>query len=73
MYKLLTQTGDCIAIFEGHTDGIYCLKVFNNILYTGSGDKSVRLWDVKVHIKLHEDFVTVDHKQWWMKLLVCCL
>ena len=27
---------------------VYCLKIFDGILYSGSGDKSVRLWDVRV-------------------------
>jgi hypothetical protein len=41
-----------VAIFEGHTDGIYCLKVFDGKMYSGSGDKSVRVWEVKVLVSL---------------------
>ena len=45
------DTGDCIAVFEGHTDGVYCLKVFGGILFSGAGDKSVRVWDARVQTK----------------------
>lgn len=30
---------------------VYCVKYFAGILYSGSGDKTIRLWDAKVGLK----------------------
>ena len=33
-----------IQILEGHTDPVYSLTVWNNHLYSGSEDKTIRKW-----------------------------
>ena len=35
-----------IAILRGHTDSVRCLTLHENKLYTGSGDKTIRIWRV---------------------------
>eukprot|EP01006_Ploeotia_vitrea_P032452 TRINITY_DN64651_c0_g1_i2.p1 TRINITY_DN64651_c0_g1~~TRINITY_DN64651_c0_g1_i2.p1 ORF type:complete len:600 (-),score=55.19 TRINITY_DN64651_c0_g1_i2:42-1805(-) len=40
------STSTCDYTYEGHTDGVPCLAVTNvGALYSGSFDKSVRVWD----------------------------
>jgi len=34
------------AIFKGHTDWIWCIKVVDNRVYTGSKDCTIRQWDL---------------------------
>jgi len=34
------------VIFKGHTDWIWCLKVVDNHVYTGSKDCTIRQWDL---------------------------
>ena len=33
------------VIFKGHLDSINCLAMDGNILFSGSDDKTIRLWD----------------------------
>ena len=33
-----------IQILEGHTDAVFCLTVWNNHLYSGSADGTIRKW-----------------------------
>jgi WD40 repeat protein len=33
------------AVFRGHRDSINCLAMDGNILFSGSDDKTIRLWD----------------------------
>jgi WD40 repeat protein len=32
-------------IFKGHTDSVNCLALDGKILFSGSDDKTIRLWD----------------------------
>lgn len=32
-------------VFEGHRDSVLCLAIDDNILFSGSHDKTIRLWD----------------------------
>ena len=41
-YFFLTMS--TIQILEGHTDPVYSLTVWNNHLYSGSEDKTIRKW-----------------------------
>ena len=43
-----SQTGKQKYVLRGHTDYVWCLQVVGNALYSGSVDKTVRLWDWKV-------------------------
>ena len=36
----------CITTLQGHTDAVNCLLVHNNILYSGSGDNTIRVWSL---------------------------
>ncbi|KAJ3326151.1 hypothetical protein HDV06_000027 [Boothiomyces sp. JEL0866] len=55
-------TGICHRIFEGHTEAITCLQFDENIIVSGSNDKSVIAWDLfngKILFKLkHSGTVT---------------
>ena len=35
-----------IATLQGHTDYVRCLIAHNNILYSGSGDSTIRAWNL---------------------------
>jgi len=43
------ETGQCLRIFEGHTNNITCLSWSNNQRHalSGSDDNTVRLWDIE--------------------------
>lgn len=41
-----TDTGDFLT-FEGHTSGVWCFDMINNILVSGSVDKHVIFWDLR--------------------------
>ena len=40
---LTLPSGTQIATLRGHTDDVACLIVHNNILYSGSWDKTIRV------------------------------
>ena len=42
------QTGKRINQFKGHKLSIECIKVIEDVMYTGSADCTVRSWNVKV-------------------------
>ena len=46
---LITPSGILITTLEGHTDAVYCLTVVGNKLYTGSDDRTIRVWDIDTH------------------------
>lgn len=37
-------TGACLAILEGHQNNITCITSFNNIIISGSNDRTVKIW-----------------------------
>ena len=41
---LTLPSGTPIATLQGHTNWVMCLIVHNNILYSASGDKTIRAW-----------------------------
>ncbi len=43
---LTLPSGTPIATLQGHTISVRCLIVHNNILYSGSGDKTIRAWNL---------------------------
>ena len=43
---LTLPSGTQIATLQGHTDYVNCLIVHNNILYSGSYDKTIRAWNL---------------------------
>ena len=43
---LTLPSGTPIATLEGHTSGVLCLTVHNNILYSGSEDRTIRAWNL---------------------------
>lgn len=44
---------------EGHKDWVLSMKILNNYLYTGSDDKSIKVWSLEKKISI-EDFT--DHE-----------
>jgi WD40 repeat protein len=61
------QTGDCLRTFSGHTGAVSCMQRKGNLLYTGSDDGTVRVWNIDspaefghcVHIyKGHEGMIS---------------
>ena len=43
---LTLPSGAPIATLQGHTYSVKCLIVHNNILYSGSRDKTIRAWNL---------------------------
>ena len=43
---LTLPSGTPIATMRGHTNGVWSLIVHNNILYSGSNDKTIRAWSL---------------------------
>ena len=43
---LTLPSGTQIATLQGHTNSVFCLIVHNNILYSGSGDHTIRVWNL---------------------------
>ena len=43
---LALPSGTEIATLQGHTWSVNCLIVHNNILYSGSGDETIRAWNL---------------------------
>ncbi|CAG8578103.1 3230_t:CDS:2 [Paraglomus brasilianum] len=59
--KWNTSTGDCLQVFDGHLTSVYCLRLFDEEMWTASADKTVKRWDLvtgKPDTSLdHPDFV----------------
>ncbi len=41
-----TETYEEIATLEGHTEGVSCIAIHNNKLYSGSEDNTIRVWKI---------------------------
>lgn len=39
------KTGKCIATFQGHQYSVYSVAVAGEALFSGSGDKTIKVWD----------------------------
>ena len=50
-----------IQILEGHSGVVFCLIVWNNHLYSGSDDKTIRKWG-EYHFQ-HYKFLSDDKKK----------
>eukprot|EP00128_Syssomonas_multiformis_P001397 Colp12_sorted_trinity150504_noHs@16818 len=53
----------CTQVFDGHKKTVYCLEVYEDVLYTGSGDGKLRAFDIKTGRLLrtysgHSNYVT---------------
>ena len=46
---LITPSGILITTLQGHTDRVSCLAVVGNKLYSGSEDRTIRVWDTYTH------------------------
>ena len=42
-------SGMHITTLQGHTDCVWCLTVVGNRLYSGSYDRTIRVWDTDTH------------------------
>ena len=40
-------TGECTAVLEDHTAGVYTASLNGNLLVSGGGDSAVKVWDVR--------------------------
>ena len=38
-----------LATLEGHTDGVRCLTLYGDKLFSGSMDDTIRVWDADTH------------------------
>lgn len=51
----LFQSGQLVHDLRGHTGGVLCLKLVGKHVWSGSADKTIRIWDaqsgraIKVH------------------------
>ncbi|KAI9323627.1 WD40-repeat-containing domain protein [Dichotomocladium elegans] len=41
------STGKCIAKYEDHDTSVYCVRVYDDEMWTASADKTVRRWNVE--------------------------
>ncbi|KAL9646855.1 hypothetical protein ABK040_013715 [Willaertia magna] len=54
IYHLDLRTNQVVATFRGHTEGVLCLRIYDEgHLLSSSDDSSVVLWDVKTKELLH--------------------
>ena len=59
---LTLPSGTPIATLQGHAEIVFCLIVHNNILYSGSFDKTIRAWNLDTNecitaLQGHTDYV----------------
>ena len=63
------QTGQCIQMYEGHTNTVWCVALLpNNHIVSGSGDNSIKIWDRMTGVCLH---TLTGHTNWVMGITVC--
>merc|ERR1712106_1242973 len=41
------QSGQCLKTMDGHTNAVICILVVNRLMYSGSADGTLRIWDAK--------------------------
>ena len=39
-----------VHVYSGHTDGVQCVQWYGDEVYSGSMDKTVRVWSTKVSL-----------------------
>jgi WD40 repeat protein len=42
------NTDGPVQILKGHTDGVHCVYVYKDRIYSASYDKSVKIWEKEV-------------------------
>ena len=47
-YLFKMKTGKVMALYEGHSNKIKAVKVYDKFLFTASADSTVRQWNLKV-------------------------
>jgi WD40 repeat protein len=48
IYQWNVSSGSISGSFEGHTNDVNCLKLNNNFIFSGSTDRTVRVWDLQL-------------------------
>lgn len=51
--KLSAVDGSILLEFNGHTSSVFTLCVHNDILYTGSTDKTIKSWNTETATQMH--------------------
>ena len=62
------NSGLIISTLQYHTQGITGMRFKGHTLITCSRDKSMAIWDVDVHFKLHKKYAKTD-RQWWQSCI----
>jgi len=60
------NTGMCMLVLIGHTDGVSDLVVHKNILYSASFDRTIRSWDLRealVRIQMRRKLKTLEDEK----------
>lgn len=60
-----TRTGALLCTLFGHERNVNCLLIVDNILYSGSSDLTISIWDLTTHSKIgrlpgNDDIVTLS-------------
>lgn len=53
------QTRDISHTYRGHKGPVSAVAVNRGMLYTGSWDKSIKVWNVEVLASLRDDLIVV--------------
>lgn len=53
----ISQTSQCLLELCGHEGAITCMVEWNDVLYTGSVDNSIRAWDRLVYIQIFMNMI----------------
>ena len=57
------ETGMCMLVLIGHTDGVSDLSISGGILYSASFDRTIRSWDLRealVRIQMRRKLKTLE-------------
>ena len=62
--------GKCTAVLEGHTSWVNCLKLDGDMLVSGAGDATARVWDIKPGQRPRCRHVLEGHEGWILSLSI---